>query len=197
MWHSRLRMWHCRSWGADCNGSAGSIPGPGTSTCCSCCKKKSGGGYSILLPIQPSPAHTQNTMMGQRQPPSKDHPRIQREGWRVSCSLWFLVLGRPSQQAARGSAASSEEISPLNPASAVWEKLPSPLSGAPELPSGRFFPVLIAMVVSGWPLGKCPPCRHCSLESPLPARVYLGPKIVLRLKQSAEPHAEFSPRQTS
>ena len=34
LWCSGLRIWHCCSCGADHNCRSGSIPGPGTSTCC-------------------------------------------------------------------------------------------------------------------------------------------------------------------
>ena len=41
MWHSRLRIQHCCSYGTGCNCSAGSITGLGT---CQRCSQKSGGG---------------------------------------------------------------------------------------------------------------------------------------------------------
>ena len=46
LWHSRLRISHCRCSGSGrCYGSghccgSGSIPGPGTSTCCGCSQKE-------------------------------------------------------------------------------------------------------------------------------------------------------------
>ena len=105
-------------------------------------------------------------------------------------------IGRSSQQAAQGSALRGGDVSP-DTMLCCLEKLSSPLSGSLVLPSGRSLPVLYL----SWPsLGGC--CESILLGGPTALTVHFlcifgGPQVVLRLKQSTDPHSDFSPRHHS
>lgn len=148
-------------------------------------------GYPLTKRIIDLIAHTPRTP----ETTTTIKPCIQREGWRAQ-QLVVPSTGRSSQQAARGSALSRGDVSPCNLLCCL-EELSPPWSGALVLSSGRSLPVLYP----SWPsLGGC--CESILLGGPTALTVHFlcifgGPKVVLRLKQSTDPHPDFSPRHHS